>query len=49
MREYLHLFIVTAIGGLVAAVCAKYQATWGTYFVGVLVGGVGVSILEDEE
>lgn len=49
MRKYIQLYIVTAIGGLVAVVCEKYQVTWGMYFVGVLVGGVGVSILGDTE
>lgn len=48
MRKYIQLFIVTAIGGLVAVVCAKYQVTWWMYFTGVLVGSVGTLILEDE-
>lgn len=48
MKKYIQLYIVTAIGWLVAAVCAKYQMSAAVYITGLVVGSVGVSILEEE-
>lgn len=48
MNKYLYLIIVTALGGLVAAVCGKYQMSAAVYITGVVVGSVGTLIMKEE-